>query len=146
MTDITQKNKKAPYGKKIKDLNELSEKVEKLFHNCFDKLEQEKKTILVIKQIGNKKYIFTEKTEHDIQCLSDQGMENGDEGHIKKMYRSIKQNIIDYKKWMDNLTTNYEQIKKNIGTEMINRDNKFIKQRILKTQQDLYNLQNEYVW
>lgn len=105
-------------------------------------------TILLINEINNKKYVSINaiESEYNINFLECDGSENDDERYIKNTLYFIKRDVTDYKKWLDNLLVNYDEIKQKIGIEMVRSDNKSFKKLILNTHQKLNNLKSEYVW
>lgn len=51
-----------------------------------------------------------------------------------------------YKKDLNKITENYEDIKNTIEVKQMNEDNKSFKELILKTQKYLDNLKGKYIW
>jgi len=135
------------YHKKVNEIKSLYEELEKETDEFFSKLKKNKSK-LVISKNNNKKYVLlcTIETEYNITSLTTNGFEDKDESRIKDAYRFINRDIIQYKKWLDDLMDNYEEIKNRIGIETLRSDNKLFKEMILNTQKDLHNLISEFEW
>ena len=140
-------NTKITYGKKV---NEIKSRYEQLKHEAdefFSKLKKDK-SVLVVTEKKNKKCVSirTIETEYNVTPLCDRFYDDDDERRIKNAYYFINRDIIQYKKWLDNLIHNYEEIKNEIGVELMRSDNKSFKQNILDTLKDLHNLKSEFIW
>ena len=134
-------------NKKVTELKMLYEALKKDADEFFDKFKKEKSE-LNVKEMNNKKYvtIIPIDTEYDITPLYRHGFENNDERRIKNVYYFYSRDIIQYKKWLDNLIDNYEEIKNRIGIKKLSQDNKCMKEWFLDTHKELTNLKNEYIW
>jgi len=141
-------NTKKYYTKKINQIKELYETLEKEVYEFSDKFNKEK-TELVIQKINNKKYVYikTIQSEYNVMGFAANGFTDDEEMiYIKDTYYFTKRDIIQYKEWLDNLINNYEKIKNNIGSKTLSEDNKLFKEMILDTHKKFKNLQNEYIW
>jgi hypothetical protein len=148
ITEITAPiNTKMSYGKKVNELKLRYEQLKNESDEFFSKFKKDKSK-LVIKEFNNNKRVSIQKieTEYTITPLNFDGFDDDDILRIKNAYIFINRYIIQYKKWIDDLIVNYEEIKNTIGVEQLRRDNKSLKEMILDTQKDLRNLKDEYIW
>jgi len=58
----------------------------------------------------------------------------------------IEKDLIEHTKMLENLLCNTEEIRKNLGGKMFRSDNIWFKNEILKSQQKLDKLLNDYIW
>ena len=76
------------------------------------------------------------KTEHD-NFSSIYDINDYDERMIKSMYRIIEQDMDHYEEALHNITNNYKKIKEEIGLKTIRSDNKYFKNMMTRTYDDL---------
>ena len=138
-------DKKVIDNKDVNKINKLYEIVAKEMNEFINKLKKDK-TELVINEINGKKYVTTIETECEQDCLYSHGFEDDNEKYIKDTIYFIQQDINQYKKWIDNLLNNYEDIKNEIGIEHLRDDNKLFKKMILNTHTKLNNIKSKYIW
>lgn len=138
-------NTRKTYHKKVNEIKLLYEEVKKEIDEFFSKFEKEKSELLV-KKMNNKKYVYISDVEYDQTPLYMHGFEDIEEKRIKNAYYFINKDFVDYKKWLDNLIDNYEEIKNKIGIKQLRSDNKSFKEMILKTHERFCNIKNEYEW
>lgn len=133
--------------KKVNEIKNLYEILQIEYDDFSSKLENNK-TELLIKEINNKKHIYIRTVEsvYNSNCLDFHGFEDDDERYIKNTFYFAKRDIKQYKKWIDNLLENYEEIKDDIGIEKMRSDNKDFKNFILDTHSKLNILKSKYVW
>lgn len=137
-------DRKKSNNDKVNEIELLYEDLKKETEDFFGKFKKEK-TELVIKNMNNKKYVSFRDTEYNQSSLHIHGLENDDEKHFKNIFYFINREIIEYKKFLDNLIYNYKEIKDRIGGRQMRSDNIEFKKLILKTQKDLHNIRSEYV-
>jgi len=63
-----------------------------------------------------------------------------DESMTRSRYRIIEQDMEYYKELIHNITNNYKKIKEEIGLKTIRNDNKYLKNMMTNTYNDLQNL------
>lgn len=92
----------------------------------------------------------TEDNGYNSNCLSfARGREDGNERHLKHIKNKchfIERDIEQYKKHVDNILHNYQDIKERIGEKRLRECNKELKRWILDTHNDLHELKNKYIW
>jgi hypothetical protein len=131
---------------KIKTISEITlefKELEQEANEFFSKLNKDK-TELVIKNTDNKKNVSIRTTEISTQCLYIHGFEDDDEIHIKNTIQTINNDILQYKKWLDDYDE--EKIIKKIGVVTLKNDNKLFGEMILDTHKKLHDLKNKYTW
>ena len=132
-------------NKKVNEIKLLYEEVKKEADEFFGKFKKEK-SILVVKEMNNKKYVSISVVDYNQTPLHKHGFENDDdELYIKNAYYWINRQVNEYKEWLDNLIYNYEEIKNRISVEQMRSDNKWFKKSILDTRNDLLNLKSKYI-
>ncbi len=134
-------------NKKVIEIKMLYDALKEEADEFFGKFKKEKSE-LVVREMNNKKYasIVPIETEYNITPLYCHGFENNDERRIKNVYYFYDRDIIQYKKWLDDLIDNYEEIKNRIGIKNLRNDNKHMKEWILETHKDLHNIKSDYEW
>ena len=146
LTLISEINLDTNTNNEITSISEITSKFEELEKEAiefFSKLNKDK-TELVITNTNNKKVVSICTTEINTQGLYIHGFEDQDEKYIKKTFWFINQDIIQYKKWLDNYDE--EEIIKKKGVVTLKNDNKYFKKMILDTHKKLHNLKSKYTW
>lgn len=145
ITEISATIDRKQSNNEVNEIKLLCEELEKETDGFFGKFKKEK-TELVVKEMNNKKYVSFRDVEYNQPPLYIHGLEYGDEKHIKKAHYFINRDIIQYKKWLDDLIYNYKEVKNRICGYQMRSDNIVFKKNILKTQKDLHNIIREYEW
>jgi hypothetical protein len=132
----------------MQKINELTEIYTLLKKNTNDFLNKLKKdgTMMIIKKINDKIYISVKDCDLGKNCLNGWSEEYKEYKTIKNCCYFLEQDINQYEKSIIYINENYNEIKKNIGIKQLRLDSIDLKERMLKTQDTLYNLLNKYEW
>ena len=103
-------DKKLRHGKLVNDIKLLYEKLEKETDVFFSKLRR-KHTQLVVNENNNQKIVSLKTNKSSTVAFDD----DTEEERIRKICYFINEDIIRYKKWVEELVNNYEKIKIRIG-------------------------------
>jgi hypothetical protein len=139
-------DKKLRHGKWVNDIKLLYEKLEKETDVFFSKLRR-KHTQLVVNENNNQKIVSLKTNKSSTDALDWVAFDDDtEEERIRKICYFINEDIIRYKKWVEELVNDYEKIKIRIGIVLLRQDNKLLKEMILETHRKLNNLKSEYIW
>lgn len=135
--------------KSIYELQRLHETLQQTYDDFTIKFKVENTLFHVtdVPDMNNKYHVTILKTEDRLtyNCLT-AGYWDDNADYIKKELYFIQRYINNTKDDIDNVTCNYDEIKRRIGIKTLRSDNKYIKELILDTGKQLEDLKNKYIW
>jgi hypothetical protein len=129
------------------ELNEIYNKLHTEGKYLLDNLNKDR-TKLIITKNNDKIYVYIKQQEAESgkNCLNMWHEYYEEYRTIKKCCDYLEQDLREYSKYIDNLNTNYTQIKTDIGIKLFRQDNINLKTMLLRTQSKLDNLMKIYEW
>ena len=147
-------------NKEITALKSQCDQLKKELDDFYEKFTVYNST-LAMKEINNVKCVYLKKyngNRVDSMSLIMQysvaydrfGDESNELYRLKKKIEGMKRNVDcvlrDYGDSLYRLINNYNEIKKEVGIELIKKDNEIVKQQFIETHNELRNFINSYEW